>query len=111
MRDIQLHRVKEMDKEQPIGVVSHNVEVFQQETVRENLGTLKDAEDMQRLGRIQELRVKRIVTDATSATNSVVEKLQLCEHLRICNDLDEYMAGSSCVCYNFQSGNTSHGID
>lgn len=93
--------IDEMEKEQPTDVVSHNVEAFQQETVREKSGTLKDAEDMQRLGRIQELRVRWIVIEATATTDSVAAKLQLCEHLRICHDLDEYMAGPSCVCCNF----------
>lgn len=42
-----------MDKPQPT-VSSHDVEVV----VREKSGTSKDAEDMQRLGKVQELRVE-----------------------------------------------------
>lgn len=45
-----------MEKLQSTTISSHNVEVSLPETVIQKLGTARDAEDMQRLGRIQELR-------------------------------------------------------
>lgn len=50
-----------MDKSQMTTVSGHDIEVNEQ-LVREKSGISKDAEDMRRLGRMQELRVILSIT-------------------------------------------------
>lgn len=93
-----------MDKSKSTTVLTQNVEASQQEAVCEKSGTLKDAEDMQRLGRIQELRVRCVgMVSSTKITNLFTAKLQFPEHLGLCHDFNEHMAGPSCVSYTTRS--------
>lgn len=68
------------------------------ETISEKRGSTRDAEDMRRLGRVQELRVSdKYPQRRAVVTVRATAKLRISVHLRLCHDFDEHVASAAPV--------------